>query len=193
MEVKIMITIVSGLPRSGTSLMMSMLKHGGLELLVDHIRKADDDNPKGYFEFERVKKLPEGDYEWLASADGKVVKIVSYFLDKLPSNFQYKVVFVEREISEILKSQKKMMINRGEKIDDEEDNMMRKYFENHLRTIKKWLSEQSNFEVKYTSYNQIMKNPDKYATEINDFFDNSLDVQKMSKVIDKKLYRQKSN
>ena len=188
-----MIIIVSGLPRSGTSLMMNMLKQGGLEVLVDNIRKADDDNPKGYFEFEKVKKLPEGDNEWLSTAEGKIVKIISYYLDKLPTNYQYKVVFVEREITEILKSQKQMMIRRGEEIDDQEDGMMRKYFENHLTTTKKWLSEQHNFEVIYISYNESINKPDKCITEINNFFDNSLNVQKMSKAIDKKLYRQRSN
>ncbi len=106
------ITIVSGLPRSGTSMMMSMLEAGGIGSVVDGIRKADDDNPKGYFEFERVKQLKK-DSSWLVEATGKVVKVISQLLRDLPPSYQYKVIFVRRNINEILASQTQMLIRRG--------------------------------------------------------------------------------
>jgi len=87
------ITIVSGLPRSGTSMMMKMLEAGGIAPYTDNIRSADDDNPKGYYEFERVKKLPDGDTEWLRSAEGKAVKVISALLEHLPSDYTYRVLY----------------------------------------------------------------------------------------------------
>jgi len=110
------IIIVSGLPRSGTSMLMKMLEAGGLEILTDEIRKADTDNPKGYYEFERVKKL-ETDNIWLPEAKGKVVKIISMLLQHLPLNYVYKIIFIKRDIHEVLASQKQMLVRRGEPTD----------------------------------------------------------------------------
>ena len=98
------IVIMSGLPRSGTSLMMSILSAGGLPVLTDHQRKPDADNPKGYYEYERVKKLARGDTKWLSKADGKVVKIISALLMYLPETYSYKIIFMHRHMSEILES-----------------------------------------------------------------------------------------
>src|SRR5262245_12295550 len=106
------ITIVSGLPRSGTSMMMSMLEAGGLGALTDGIRAADEDNPKGYYEFERVKKIKQ-DTAWLADAKGRVVKMISQLLLDLPAAYQYRIIFMRRNIDEILASQKQMMVRRG--------------------------------------------------------------------------------
>jgi hypothetical protein len=89
------ITIVSGLPRSGTSLMMMMLEAGGMPVLTDHIRTADADNPKGYYEFERVKAI-ERDQAWLKEADGKAVKMISALLKYLPQNYAYRIIFMRR-------------------------------------------------------------------------------------------------
>ncbi|MCE7743074.1 MAG: sulfotransferase family protein [Candidatus Heimdallarchaeota archaeon] len=187
-----MITIVSGLPRSGTSMMMSMLEAGGLKLLVDNERKADDDNPKGYFEWERVKKLPEGDISWVEKAEGKVVKAVSYFLNHFPPNFEYQVIFMERSYDEILKSQKVMMERRGEEAKRREDKTMAEYFKSHIKKTKEWLSLQPNFYVIYVSYKQVLENPTEYAQKINEFLEAELKEDKMVKVVDGKLYRQRS-
>src|SRR5687768_1736541 len=107
------ITVVSGLPRSGTSMMMKMLEAGGLEPVVDHVRKPDEDNPKGYYEFERVKAL-ENDREWLPEAKGKFVKVISMLLRHLPADHRFKVIFMQRNMPEVLASQKKMLVRRGE-------------------------------------------------------------------------------
>ena len=114
------IVIVSGLPRSGTSMMMKMLEAGGIPLLTDSIRQADEDNPKGYYEFERAKKLPDGDTAWLKEARGKAVKIIAALLMELPQGYTYQVLFMHRNIQEVLASQSKMLARRGEEktVDD---------------------------------------------------------------------------
>ena len=89
------VTIVSGLPRSGTSMMMKMLEAGGIELLIDRVRVADADNPKGYYEFERVKQI-ETDQAWLPEAQGKAVKMISALLRHLPADCRYRIIFMER-------------------------------------------------------------------------------------------------
>ena len=96
------IVVVSGLPRSGTSMMMKMLTEGGMSAIVDSLRQADEDNPNGYFEIESSKSLKDGDKKWLYEAQGKVVKVISYLLEFLPDDLSYDVIFMEREISEVL-------------------------------------------------------------------------------------------
>src|SRR5258708_19854994 len=107
-----MITIVSGLPRSGPSLMMQMLDAGGLPVLSDGERKADTDNPKGYLEWERIKQLPK-DPSLIAEAEGKVVKVISQLILSLPAGHEYRVVFMQRPLPEVLKSQQKMLLRRA--------------------------------------------------------------------------------
>lgn len=184
------VTIVSGLPRSGTSMMMAMLQAGGLEVLTDEIRKADEDNPRGYFEFERVKQVKE-DRSWLPGARGKVVKMISALLDKLPSDHHYKVVFMERNIDEVLASQNQMLVRRGEPTDAVGDDAMRMLFRKHLRQIGKWLEKQSNFDVLYVSYNDTLQRPRENVEKINGFLGGSLDVDQMVAVVDRRLYRQR--
>src|SRR5262245_34269287 len=118
------IIIVSGLPRSGTSMMMKILEAGGLPVLTDALRTADDDNPKGYYEYERVKQLDKGDQAWLAEAEGKVVKVISALLTQLPATHQYRVIFMQRKLAEVLASQRKMLIHRGEPTDAVDDETL---------------------------------------------------------------------
>src|SRR5882762_11870166 len=146
------ITIVSGLPRSGTSMMMKMLAAGGFEPLTDSIRAADEDNPKGYFEFERVKQI-ENDKAWLEDARGRVVKLISALLKHLPPSYNYKLVFMRRAMPEILASQRQMLIRRGEPADTIPDDKMAAMFEKHLAQVELWLAGQTNINVLYISYN----------------------------------------
>lgn len=187
-----MIVIVSGLPRSGTSMMMNMLEAGGMDLLVDNVRKADKDNPRGYFEYELVKKLPEGNIIWLESANSKVVKVVSYYIHHLPPRYEYKVLFMERNFDEILESQKQSVIEKEQTTSRKEDKMMTDYFKNHVKQTKEWISLQPNFSVLYLSYNEIVLNPEQYLDKINTFLELELNKEKMSKIVDKNLYRQRS-
>ena len=126
------IVVVSGLPRSGTSMMMKMLEVGGIPPVTDNHRMADDDNPKGYYEFERVKKLDKGDTEWLADAPGKVVKVIAALLTYLPPTYNYKVIFMRRLMPEILASQRQMLVRRGEAPNKFKDEDMARIIEKHV-------------------------------------------------------------
>jgi hypothetical protein len=182
------IVVVSGLPRSGTSMMMKMLQAGGLELVTDSIRNADDDNPNGYFEFERVKQMSAGDRTWLDGAAGKVVKVISALLEHLPSDRSYKVIFMEREIKEVLASQKKMLDHRKETstISDEE---MAEQYRAHLKAVKPWLARQPHMEVLYVGYNSMMSDPEPLCLRVIEFLGLPLDLPKMLAVPNAKLYR----
>ena len=138
------ITVVSGLPRSGTSMMMKMLEAGGLPPVTDELRAADEDNPKGYYEFERVKLMDQGDTEWVVDARGKVIKVISALLKHLPPGEQYRVIFVRRNMPEILASQRKMRVHREEDPDRQDDVQMKVLFEKHLRGVEEWLASRRN-------------------------------------------------
>jgi hypothetical protein len=183
--------VVSGLPRSGTSMMMKMLQAGGLDIVTDAIRSADDDNPNGYFEFERVKQMSAGDRAWLDEAGGKVVKVISALLEHLPTDHTYKIIFMEREIKEVLASQKKMLDHRGEtsKIADEE---MAEQYRVHLKAVKPWLARQSHIEVLYVGYNAMMSDPEPSARRVIEFLGLPLDLAKMLSVPNGQLYRNRA-
>ncbi|MDO8755229.1 MAG: sulfotransferase [Anaerolineales bacterium] len=185
------VVVVSGLPRSGTSMMMKILAEGGLEVVSDAIRAADDDNPNGYFEFEHVKQMSAGDYAWVDGAGGKVVKVVSALLEYLPAHARYKIIFMEREIQEVLASQKKMLKRRDEqnRIADDE---MEKQFRAHLAAVKPWLARQPNMEVIYVRYDDLLTLPGPECRRIMEFLDLPLDLQKMQSVPDAKLYRNRT-
>jgi hypothetical protein len=183
------ITIVSGLPRSGTSMMMKMLAAGGLEPLTDNIRAADEDNPKGYFEFERVKQI-ENDKAWLEDARGRVVKLISALLKHLPPTYNYKVIFMRRAMPEILASQRQMLIRRGEPADTVADDKMAAMFNKHVAQVESWLAAQPNIDVLYVSYNEVMKDSHPHAERINVFLGGSLKADEMVGVVDRALYRQ---
>lgn len=184
------VTIVSGLPRSGTSLMMSMLEAGGMELLTDRIRTPDEDNPKGYYEFERVKQI-EHDQEWLEDARGRAVKMIAELLKHLPPQYLYKVIFMRRKMEEILESQKQMLIRRGEPTDKVSDEEMGRMFAGYLETVKAWIAEQRNIDVIYVNYNDLLDDPTQHAEEVNQFLGGALNVQNMISAIDPSLYRQR--
>jgi hypothetical protein len=185
------ITIVSGLPRSGTSMMMKMLEAGGLPPLTDHLRTADEDNPKGYYEFERVKQLPKGDAAWLLDAQGKVVKVIAALLPSLPGGYGYRVIFMQRAMPEVLASQRQMLIRRGEDPDKIPDGAMAKLFEKHLRQVDDWIKQQPNVERLDVNYNDMLKNPQPFIDQIDAFLGNQLDRAKMASVVDPSLHRQR--
>ncbi len=185
------ITIVSGLPRSGTSMMMAMLAAGGIPPLTDHERRPDQDNPRGYYEFERVKKLPEGDNEWLSLALGKAVKVISALLPHLPPTYSYRVVFMRRNLAEVLASQRQMLASRGETTNDAEDARLAALFERHLEQTEHWLAAQPHMPTLYVSYNALLAQPSEEVERISAFLGGGLDVAAMQRVIDRSLYRQR--
>ena len=185
------ITVVSGLPRSGTSMMMKMLEAGGLPPLTDNLRTADEDNPKGYYEFERVKQLPKGDVAWLPDAQGKVVKVIAALLPYLPGGYHYRVVFIQRAMPEVLASQKQMLIRRGEDPNKIPDDVLAKLFEKHLKQVNDWVSQQPNVERLDVNYNEMLKNPQPFIAQIDAFLGHQLDKAKMAAVVDPSLHRQR--
>jgi hypothetical protein len=182
------ITIVSGLPRSGTSMMMRMLAEGGMPVITDELRRADSDNPNGYFEFETVRQMSAGNVEWLADANGKAVKVISALLEYLPSNYSYKIIFLERDVHEILASQRKMLINRNEKEMGEEAEIEAQ-IQKHLSAMKPWLVRQPNIEVLFVNYNTLIAKPEPVCEQIREFLDLPLNQTRMLAVPDKQLYR----
>lgn len=185
------VTVVSGLPRSGTSLMMQMLEAGGMPALCDGARKHDEDNPKGYYEFERVKKLKEGDTAWVRNAIGKVVKVVTAHLEYLPGEYTYRVILMDRPLEEVLISQDKMLCNRGEKkvVDDEE---MGEVFARHLQKTRMWLRDRPNFDFTEIDFKSAIRDPQSVVDAVCDFLGRDLDRDKMVAVVDPKLYRSRA-
>ena len=184
------IIVVSGLPRSGTSMMMKMLVEGGLSAVIDNIRTADEDNPKGYFELEKVKQLDK-DNSWIGDCQGKVIKIISMLLKPLPSEYNYKIIFMRRKMEEILASQRQMLIRRGQPTNTVADDKMAEMFNKHLKDIESLIDSRPNMECLYVSYNEVLENPLGRIDRINDFLDGQLNRPAMFEVVDKTLHRQK--
>lgn len=174
-------------------MVMKMLEAGGISPLTDNIRAADDDNPRGYYEFERAKKLKEGDYAWLPEAQGKVVKVIGALLVELPPDYKYRVLFMRRKIDEVLASQSKMLERRGEekKIDDD---TMAVLFQKHVKQVEEWMAKQSNLRYIDVDYNAMLEDPLPQIKQINRFLGGELDdaaVAAMAAVVDPDLYRQR--
>ena len=183
------IVVVSGLPRSGTSMLMKMLDAGGLSVVTDGQRTADEDNPKGYFEVERIKSLAkDSDRRWLAGARGKAIKVISYLLRSLPPQFNYRVVFIRRDIEEVLASQNKMLARRGE-TDDTPPERMRELFAKDVSRAQDMLAREPQFETLEVQYAAILARPLDEARRIAGFVGGGLDVEAMAAAVDPDLYR----
>ena len=182
-------TIVSGLPRSGTSMMMSMLGAGGIETVTDGIRRPDENNPKGYYEFEKVKTIQE-DISWLEDCYGKAVKMISEWLFYLPENREYKIIFMRRHMKEILASQRTMLSRLGRHGADKNDEEMTESFNKHIVRVDKWLKAK-RYDVLHIDYRNAIMDPRKNAEDVNRFLNFRLDIAKMVHRVDSKLYRQR--
>ena len=193
------IVVVSGLPRSGTSLMMQMLEAGGVPLLVDGVRGADEDNPRGYFELEAVKAIGS-DASFLEDAPGKAVKVVAPLLRFLPAGFDYRVIMMERALSEVLDSQAKMLertsplaSSRGGKPDA---GLMASAFESVLGRVDQFISESPNIEVLRIAHRTVVENPRSAAQAVAEYLaDSGTDIdlssrlEEMVSVVTPDLYR----
>jgi len=185
------IVIVSGLPRSGTSLMMQMLERGGLSLLTDGLRAADEDNPRGYFELEAVKKTRE-DASWLNAASGRSVKVIYKLLYDLPDDHKYRVIFMRRGLDEVLSSQAAMLKRRGTDGAALPPDRMMRVFEKQLGDVLGYMSETACFEYLEVDYKQLIDDALSQAKMVNTFLGGGLDPQKMTEVVDADLYRQRA-
>jgi hypothetical protein len=187
------IVVVSGLPRSGTSMAMRMLEAGGLPIVTDRARQADEDNPHGYFELDRVLELDKGgDGAWLSGARGKAVKIISALLPHLPERFNYQVLFMHRALGEVLASQNRMLERRGEAGSAAGDEEMTRLYEQHLRRIGSLLARRACFATLDVRYAEVVAAPEAQAQRINTFLGGRLDTRRMIQAVSPELYRNKS-
>ena len=184
-----LITVVSGLPRSGTSMLMQMLTAAGYPCLTDDARKADADNPRGYFEYEKVKRLRR-DCSWMPEAKGKAVKIIVQLIPFLPPQFSYRVIFMERDINEVLASQRVMLQRQGKVGGNLSDAQLGEIFERQIHEVK-GLLPQRNIPTLNVAYLDALQRPMEIAKKIEAFFDEDLDVYAMAATIDPNLYRQR--
>jgi hypothetical protein len=185
-----MIVIVSGLPRSGTSLMMQMLQAGGVPLLIDDRRSADVDNPNGYWEYEPVKRLQQ-DNSWVHQAEGKAVKVVSGLLQYLPRQYTYKIIFMQRPMPEVLASQAVMLERRGAQGGQADEQTLGTVFAQHLDHTERWLAMQKHMTVLPVHYHETIADPQATATRVAQFLDLPLAVEEMARAVDPRLYRQR--
>jgi hypothetical protein len=184
-----MVTVVSGLPRSGTSLVMQMLEAGGMPVFTDNKRKPDIDNPLGYFEAEAVTNLAN-DSAWLELALGRAVKITSPLLPSLPASYDYKIIFVFRRLEEVLLSQREMLLHRNQPAPDD-DARMAQIFSEHLESSFHWLEQQPNMELMVLPHRECICQPAQAASAIGQFLGNELDIVRMAAVVRPELYRRK--
>ena len=186
-----MITIVSGLPRSGTSLMMQMLVAGGMSPLADGERTADADNPRGYLEWERIKTLPQ-DPGCIAEAEGKVVKVISRLVLSLPVGHEYRIVFMQRPLPEVLASQEQMMKRRGTYKAGGNPAVMATAFEKHLREVYAWMESRPYVKALRIPYHDVLHKPSEIAQQLCEFLDVPLSVEAMIQQVDASLYRNRA-
>jgi len=171
-------------------MLMGMLSAGGVELMVDGVRTADEDNPKGYHELEQVKALDKpGDKTWLGAAQGKALKIISFLLPHLPDTYDYKIIFMRRSLPEVLSSQQKMLERRGESSGDVSDDEMARMFAAHLAKTESLLASRKNCDLLYVDHRDTVNKPSAVAEAINEFLGGHLDIQAMTSVVDPQLYR----
>jgi hypothetical protein len=181
------ITIVSGLPRSGTSLMMQMLAAGGLTLLTDRERRPDIDNPRGYCEWEPIKLLPREPHR-IDEAEGKAVKVISQLLLSVPRGRNYQLIFMERPLPEVLASQDEMLKRRGT-VQPVDHALLTSAFRDHLQEIIAWLERREDIPVCRMGYRGVLRDPGGSAKTICDFLGLDLNVEAMALEVDPALYR----
>lgn len=186
------VVIVSGLPRSGTSMMMQMLDKGGLDIFTDGLRTPDENNPKGYYEHELVKSLARNK-AWVKEAKGKAVKVISHLLFELPANYRYRIIFMERDLDEVLKSQHHMLVRDGKAKDDTINIRLVNAFQQNLQKVKDWAPKQGNIDILFVSHRNLIDNPTEELAKVSTFLGGNLNIQEMASVVDKSLHREKSN
>jgi hypothetical protein len=181
------VIVVAGLPRSGTSMMMRILEAGGVPALIDGVREADVSNPRGYYEFEPVKRT-KTDPSWLVNAPGKAVKMVYRLLYDLPPNYKYRILLMKRTLMEVLSSQR-AMLQHQQNDDAVEDAKMINIYERELANLETWFQKQDNFSKLDVSYNELVKNPGPQVARIAEFLGMDLEQAAMAGVVDVNLYR----
>lgn len=183
------VTVVTGLPRSGTSMLMQMLAAGGIEPFTDELRSADEDNPRGYFEYEPVKRLQK-DASWMASARGKAVKVIAQLLPNLPQ-LNYRLVFMDRDLDEVVSSQRKMLARNDKTGTKLSGDQLKSVYAKQLTAFGRLL-RRSKTPVLRVSHRKCIQDPASVAAELNRFLGGKLDCDAMVRAVDSRLYRQRN-
>lgn len=184
------VTVVSGVPRSGTSLVMQMLAAGGVPVLTDAERPADEDNPRGYFEYAPVKRSAS-DVGWFARASGRAVKVIHALLRHLPDDAELRVLFVQRDASEVLASQRRMLERAGAPSPPAEEAQLAAAFEEQVRAVRAWASARPRTAWLPVEHRALVERPHETAARIDAFLGGGLDVPAMAEQVDPKLHRQR--
>ena len=182
------IIVVSGLPRSGTSMMMQMLAAGGIATLTDDDRPPDESNPRGYFEFGPVKKLGKQN-DWVDDAGGKAVKIVAQLLPKMPHKHEKRIIFMSRPLGEIIGSQSQMLERLGRKGGAISSRQLAATYKKQVDSLSRSLPQRNGLAAITIDYAQCIADPQSAARRVNLFLGGSLDEQAMAAAIDASLYR----
>jgi len=186
------IIVISGLPRSGTSMLMKMLDAGGVPVLTDDLRTSDVDNPGGYFEHERIKDLEnDKDKSWVRSARGKALKVISHLLKALPDDNFYRVILIRRDLKEIIQSQNIMLEHRNEP-NPVSDRKAVEFYRNHLIDTKVHVRLKPNFDLLEIHYRLALADPLSASREIDNYLGGGFDVHAMAAVINHDLYRNRN-
>lgn len=185
------VTVVSGLPRSGTSMLMRSLEAGGMAVLTDAIRTADPDNPRGYYEYERVKTLPE-EAEWLHEARGRAVKIIYKLAYHLPPGLPCKIVFLQRDLAEVVASQEKMLARRGAPTGQIPAETMIRLFQSEVLAFRNWVQGQRHLDILFVDYAGLIDRPEAGMRAVAEFLGLPLDVAAMARVTDPALHRNRA-
>ena len=168
--------------------MMQMLVAGGMDPLADGERHADADNPRGYLEWERIKQLPN-DPGCIAEAEGKVVKVISRLLLALPAGHEYRVVFMQRPLPEVLASQDQMLRRRGTYKEGSDPAIISLAFEKHLREVYSWLDDKPYVKALRLPYHEVLTRPKEIAQQLTQFLEIELNLEEMTQQVDASLYR----
>ena len=170
--------------------MMQMIEAGGIEPVTDNQRVADEDNLRGYYELDAIKKTKE-DASWLEDSVGKAAKVIYMLLYDLPADYEYRVVFMNRNLDEVLASQSKMLERRGQDGASVSNEKLKDIFQQQLDKCIDWLADQSSFSVLQIQHLDAIQSPAKVASAVNQFLAGDLDEAKMAAVVQPDLYRQR--
>ena len=185
------VTVVSGLPRSGTSMMMQMLAAGGVTIMTDHQRVADEDNAEGYYELEAVKRTRHDD-GWLRDAPGKAVKVIYRLLEDLPTTYQYRILFMLRPLGQVVASQLRMLERRGTQGADVSADQLEKIFAREIERVQSWLATQDNCDWISVQYTEVLADAPRESERICQFLALPLDAAAMAARVNRQLHHQRS-
>ena len=171
--------------------MMQMLAAGGLPVVTDGERTPDEDNPRGYYEWERIKLLPK-EPALIEEAEGKVVKVISQLLFALPPTCKYQIIFMQRALPEVIASQAEMIKRRGTAAPAVGESVMMAALRSHLTQVDSWLTQHSNIPLHRIEHRKLIGDPQATAESIQKFLSVPLNIEAMARQVDNSLYRHRS-